>query len=154
MSTVRCLDMSGFPVCSCLGFFFSCLFFFFLDNCHFWQISIGSSCEGRGGQDWRMEVIDGVGAGLWGHGVTLLLKGESNTLSEWLFWVPAWPCIQSKESEMQRTCRRKIEKTTCKRRCCRGQRLSWRPQGAGGETAFSVLFPLAAVRSGEDPSPF
>lgn len=30
---------------------------------------------------------------------------------------------------MQRTCRRKIEKTTCKRRCCRGQRVSWRPQG-------------------------
>lgn len=71
---------------------------------------------------------------------------------------------------MQRTCRHKIEKTTCKQRCCRGQRASWRPKWrrsrepwAPGRAAPSLSSQLqreplhsllAAVKSGEDPSPF
>lgn len=74
---------------------------------------------------------------------------------------------------MQRTCRRKIEKTTCKRRCCRGRRgvleamreeeprtlgpwQSCPPSPGRGcwKTSCSVPPPLAAVRSGEAPSPF
>lgn len=74
---------------------------------------------------------------------------------------------------MQRTCRHKIEKTTCKRRCCRGRRGvleaigEEEPRTLGpwqscplpgprllGRPLSQCAPPLAAVRSGEAPSPF
>lgn len=82
--------MSGFPFVSvwdfCLLFRQLPFFFFFFD-----KLALDPVLRaGWGGQDWKMEVIGGPGAGLCeGYGVTLLLKGESNTLSQWLFWVPA-----------------------------------------------------------------